>query len=492
MKTAGQFAPLLTLALFTGTAWAGGNEPGGQTSPVSPVLAQATAGTVPTDLANQHHFTATAVNSQNAARLQQAWHIQTEHEVTHVPLVDGGHVYFADWGGNAYAADAASGRILWKKNLEKPVMQWPWHGFAGSGALGEGMLFEASAEGYVFALDQNTGEVRWKTDFVPESQYGGNLTRIVYYDGLLYVGGSSVEEPIDGMMKQMGKPFTPSFQGKVTAINAKTGKVVWEQKLVQAPQNGVPVWSGFAVDPEMNALFTTTGNNYTGEATANSDAVMALDLKTGAIKWSTQLTPNDVWTKGRPIGPDFDFGAAPQLFEANVNGQMRQLVGAGQKSGYFHALDRQTGERVWSNFVGYGAAGGGIHADAAIANSTVYAWSNNNYTYAAPPEKHPITVMALDAATGQPRWRVEGDKSQPANVPASGVLANDAYFVGSLDGRFRAYRASDGKKVWTSPQHGEIGTAPVFVGNSMYFGVGVPKMFGNLKGNGVYAYRLGQ
>lgn len=475
----------LTLALFVSTALAGGAGALQGTS--------GSVGSVPADLQNLHNYTGTSVNSQNIGRLQQAWHIRTDEEVTHAPLVDGGRVYFADWGGNAYAVDAGTGRMIWKKNLEQPVKKWPWYGFAGTGALGEGLLFEASAEGYAFALDRNTGQVMWKTDFVPESQYGGSISRLMYHDGLVYIGSSSVEEVIDEMMKKMGKPFQPSFRGKVTALDAKTGRVVWERQLVDAPHNGVAVWSGFAVDPQMNLLYTTTGNNYTGEATANSDAVMALDLKTGEVKWSTQLTPGDVWTIAVPTGPDYDFGASPQLFEANVNGQMRQLVGAGQKSGYLHALDRQTGELVWSRFVGYGGLAGGIHAEGAVANGTVYAWSNNNYTYSAPPEKHPITVMAIDAASGQPKWRMEMDKTQPANIPAAGVLANDVFVVGSLDGRYRAYRTSNGQKVWTgSSVGGEIGTAPVFVGDSMFFGVGTPKRFGTPQGrvNGMYAFRL--
>ncbi len=453
-----------------------------------PGLAQDEPGAAGFGLANRHSTSETVISSDTVGRLGLAWTIPTQEHVSHWPLVDeaNGRLYFADWGGTVYAADAATGRVLWQKPVERNVQgMWPWHGFAGTGALGAGLLFEASVEGRAYAIRPETGEVVWQTDFAEDEQ-AGNVGKLLYHDGLVYVGLSSVEEPLTKMMPD----FRPDFRGKVVALNARDGSVVWERQLVEAPANGVAVWSGFALDPEANTLFFGTGNNYTPPATELSDSLVAVDATTGEVRWARQATARDIWTPAQPIGPDYDFGAGPQLYEATIGGQQRRLVGIGQKSGIYFAFDRETGEQVWATEVGYGGLGGGIHAEAAVGEEAIYVWSNNSYSYGAPPERFPLTVKALDAATGANLWVIP--QAQPASVPAAAFLANDAVFVGSLDGVVRAYRAADGQQLWLSQPHGAIAGAVVAVGDALYFPAGVPKNFGGATGtNGMVAYRLG-
>lgn len=434
-------------------------------------------------LFNHHSDKTTAINSQNINQMRFAWQINTEDFVSHTPLVNKNRVYFADWGGNVYAANTRTSKILWKKKVEQPNKQWPWYGFAGTGALGQGMLFEASVEGNAFGIDTDTGKVMWKTKFAEDPQ-AGSISQLLYYDGLVYIGLSSVEEPLS----EQKEGFQPNFQGKVVALDAKTGKMVWQRQLVEAPQNGVSVWSSFALDPEMNALFFTTGNNYTGEPSELSDAMVAVNAKTGRIIWASQTLEHDVWLPVKPEGPDYDFGAGAQLFEATINGKRRKLVGAGQKSGFYWAFDRMTGKPVWVSNIGYGSKGGGIHAEASVGDGIIYVWSNNSYNYGEPPEKHPINIKAIDAATGAYRWVNPG--VQPAGVTSAGFLTNDVYFVGSLDGQVRAYRASDGKKLWTSQTHPSVSSSLLVSGNTLFFAAGVPKPFGTRQGHGVFAYTI--
>ena len=82
-----------------------------------------------------------------------------------------------------------------------------------------------------------------------------------------------------------------------------------------------------------NILYFGTGNNYTPPSSPLSDSLVAVDAKTGELKWAQQATAHDIWTPTNPLGPDYDFGAAPQLFEAMIDGEQRPLVGIGQKSG---------------------------------------------------------------------------------------------------------------------------------------------------------------
>jgi polyvinyl alcohol dehydrogenase (cytochrome) len=468
-------------------ALAGASVMGGRSFLPRPALAQddAPAGFGPT---NRHSTTETQIASDTVGQLGHAWTVSAEEHVSHWPLIDPGsnRLYFADWGGTVYAADATTGELAWQKQVQETVMsKWPWYGFAGSGTLGEGMLFEASVEGTAYAIDQKTGEVIWQTEFTDDPE-AGNVGKLLYHDGLVYIGVQSVEEPLTRMMPD----FQPNFRGKVVALDAKTGGMVWELVLVEEGANGVPVWSGFALDPETNTLFFGTGNNYTPPATSLSDSLVAVDAKTGEFRWARQATPRDIWTPVQPIGPDFDFGAAPQLFEATINGEERRLVGIGQKSGIFWVFDRQTGDAIWHTEVGYGGVGGGIHAEAAVGETAIYVWSNNSYAYGKPPEQFPLTVKALDQATGENLWVIP--QAQPAAIPAAAFLANDAVFVGSLDGIVRAYRTSDGGQLWRSQSHGAVGGAIVAVGDYLYFPAGIPKMFGGGTGqNGIVAYALG-
>lgn len=448
----------------------------------APLFAQVQSGLVPrSDLLNQHADLTAAINSSNVERLKLAWSVPTDEEVSHTPLIHNRSVYFADWGGSVYRVDPTTGKTVWKKRVQETVKEkWPWYGFAGTGAIDErnGILFEASAEGMAYGIDMETGRVLWRTRIAQDSQ-AGSISKNLYYDGLFYTGLQSVEEPLSKMMPEM--PI--NFQGKVLALDARTGRIVWERPLVAPPATGVPMWSSFAVDPETNTLFFTTGNNYNEPATELSDAIVAADAKTGEIRWARQVTQHDVWTMAQPKGPDYDFGAGPQLFEAGG----RKLVGAGQKSGVFYVWDRATGEPVWSHTVGYGQVGGGIHAEGSIGADRVFLWGNNAFPYANPKE-HPMDIKAVDKATGRLLWTQT--KAQPALLISAGFLANDVYFVGSLDGQVRAYRASDGKKLWTSGSHGSVASSLMVDGGMLLWGSGVPGRFGGNKPYGVFAYSI--
>lgn len=166
------------------------------------------------------------------------------------------------------------------------------------------------------------------------------------------------------------------------------------------------------------------------------------------------------------------------------------MVGAAQKSGTYYALDAQTGEVVWESVIGYGGVNGGMHGEASIGEGAVFAWSNNNYNKAA-PDKAKITVKALDVATGKLKW-VKNEAQPAAIVP--GYLANDVYFVGSLDGTLRAYSADDGKQLWSIKNPTPIISNLWVKDNTLYLGGGVPEMemfeWAGKKEFGMYAYSV--
>src|SRR5262249_17967962 len=137
---------------------------------------------------------------------------------------------------------------------------------------------------------------------------------------------------------------------------------------------GVAVWSSTpVVDRRRRSLYVTTGNDYAVpkgvtavDPRNHMDAIMALDLDTGAIKWARTLLHLDVWNLADMNGPGFDFGCGANLFSATVGGARKDRVGAGQKSGVYTALDADTGAIVWQTQVGPGGHLGGIHWGTAV------------------------------------------------------------------------------------------------------------------------------
>ena len=112
-----------------------------------------------------------------------------------------------------------------------------------------------------------------------------------------------------------------------------------------------------------------TGNNYHNPTTDTEDSMMALDAASGQILGHYQATSGDAFAANNPTGPDFDFGASANLFNG-PNGE--QLVGEGQKSGVYWALDRATMNPVWNTTVGPGGVLGGILGSTAYDGARIY------------------------------------------------------------------------------------------------------------------------
>ena len=232
--------------------------------------------------------------------------------------------------------------------------------------------------------------------------------------------------------------------------------------------SGAPVWSSPAIDVRRNALYVTTGNNYSDPPTRTSDAFMAFDLNSGKILWSRQMLAADAYTSACRLpdktncaasnGPDFDFSASPILVTL-ANGR-RALV-AGQKSGVVHALDPdRQGEVMWQARVGKGGTMGGVQWGSAADGSNVYvalsdigrimltystftdadpkAW--RRHVRAAPRYRRASLVHAAAAMRRQTALQ----SAQSAAVSAIPGVA----FSGSVDGHLRAYATADGAIVW--------------------------------------------
>ena len=253
------------------------------------------------------------------------------------PTVAGGRVYVGSHNGTVYSLNAKTGCIYWTYSAEGGVRTAPVLGPKPSGR-GTAVYFgDTSANEY--SLDAFTGERIWtrKVDDHPLARITGSP---VLYSGRLYVPTASYEES-QGADPAYG---CCTFRGSITAIDAKTGAIVWKTyTIADTPKSrgksstgttlygpsGAAIWSAPTIDAKRGLVYASTGNTYSGDDQPMSDAVVACDIKTGKIAWWSQAAAPDVFLSGcRPgvknpncpeeNGPDYDFGTSPVLTPQNV------------------------------------------------------------------------------------------------------------------------------------------------------------------------------
>jgi polyvinyl alcohol dehydrogenase (cytochrome) len=409
--------------------------------------------------------------------------------------VVGGTVYVPDWGGTLWAVDAATGREKWSR----PVSAYTgvtadvsrlspayWHGMLVSG---DGATTRPSTAGAIaYAVDAATGQPLWRTtvDNDPAAILTGSP---VVADGVAYVGVSSKAEL---------RPAVPTFRGSVVALDAATGRLLWKTWMVPAGYTGGAVWgSAPVVDTARGLLYVGVGNNYTvppgvcatpvqilcrpQSPDNHIDSVLALRLADGSIAWSRPTRTADTWTLFTDLGPDFDFGAAPNLFTTTVDGRPTELLGIGQKSGTYWALDPLTGTVIWQTHAGPGGTYGGIEWGTAADGRRIYlAIANSGHvpTVIRSASGHTSVTTggfwaALDAGTGRILWQT----ADPHGALAFNFVsaAADVVYVGSLAAHgdnMLALDAATGEFRWRFASGGAVLGGAAVVDGTVYWGSG--------------------
>jgi polyvinyl alcohol dehydrogenase (cytochrome) len=323
----------------------------------------------------------------------------------------------------------------------------------------------------------------------------------VYYKGRIYIGVSSGEE---NALVENPKYECCTFRGGVAAFDARTGALVWRFYTIPEPArdqgkdknnrtvfgpSGAAVWSTVAIHPDAGRLYLTTGNQYTNPETKFSDAIIALDLDTGKVAWGYQAKFGDRFTTNcargtSECGPDIDFGAIPISFKG-PNGN--RLIGAGQKSGTFYALDPKEGKLVWKTEVGTGRFAGQIVFGNATDGERVYVAISNAYK-----KIKQGSVAALDGATGKILWQTLSPDgfSNHGPVTVIGAGANRLVFAGSTGNFIRAYNAEDGKILWEFDTGGAVAGGPTVSEGVVYVGSGFGQFGFGKPNNKLYAFSI--
>jgi polyvinyl alcohol dehydrogenase (cytochrome) len=442
------------------------------------------------DLAGSHHNPHEKIlTPATVARLKTKWIFETGGDVSSQPTVVGGVVYFGSWDGKQYAVDAKTGKKIWEFEAGYPSRS--------GAAYADGVIYFGDVGGRLFALDAKTGQEKWKVKVDPHPMTIATSAPI-YYNGRIYIGVSSREEIV---MFGNSKYECCTFRGGVAAFDAKTGERVWRYYTVaETPTergvdkqgrkifgpSGVGVWSTVAIHPDVKRIYITTGDDYTRPESMFSDAIIALDLDTGKMIWSYQATHGDVWNANclqnpKECGPDHDFGTTALVFKGAGG---KKLIGAGQKSGWFYAVDPKDGKPVWKTEVGPGGFLGGIEFGSATDGERVYAAVSNH------PKQG--SVSALDGATGKIIWQTKSPdgKANFGPITVTGTGDNRLVFAGSAGNFIRAYDAKDGKILWEFDTGGAVAGGPTIVDGVLYIGSGYNQLRVGKANNKLYAFSI--
>jgi polyvinyl alcohol dehydrogenase (cytochrome) len=401
------------------------------------------------------------LRASNIAGLHVKWQRDTPAPVSGTPVVVDNTVYAGDLSGKFYALKS-DGTLLWSTQLLGPI--------TASALVTGNMLVLGDISGNLYGLNRKTGAAVWsfRPDPHPVAAIWGSPTKI---GSNVAVGVASNEETA------AGDPTYPccSSRGSLVLLNPKTGAVVWQTPTITNAErasgaSGASIWSSPTYDAARNLIYVTTGNNFSQPTNGTSDAIIAFNARTGAIKWVNQRQPNDEWNfrfPASPDHPDADFGDSPQVYNLS-NG--RRVVGAGQKSGFYHVVDATTGVLINQNQVEVGGLLGGLFADTAVANGIVFAnginWPGINAGEA------PVAgdLIALSGDGSQELWRF----TTPSSPDVAGVaVANSiVYFTSSFAQKLYGLSAATGAKLVEVPLSLVSYSGPAISRGQIYVGTG--------------------
>ena len=453
----------------------------------------------------QRYSKLTKINKDNVKKLVPVWSysLDDNRAAESQPLVYNGMIYITTHAATM-AIDAKTGRQAWKTKVEYPpeVPRIVCCGIINRGAaIFDGKVFRTTLDAQVQALDLKTGKELWKTKAADFKEGYSMTVAPLVADGMVVVGVSGAEF---------------GTRGFIDGYDAQTGKRVWRTYTIPMPGEpggdswpgdtaklgGGSTWITGSYDPETSTIFWGIGNPGPFNAAVRkgdnlyTDSILALDAKTGKIKWHFQFSPNDPF--------DYDSVAEMVLATLNIDGKPTKVVMDANRNGFYYVLDRATGKLLAANpyipklnwatgidlktgrpieteLTKKARAGEQVLVQPSLlggknwepmsfdpVKNVAYANTLNiGFNYKAIPQEWKVGewylgidltlgfayapneprgyLKAIDPLTGKAKWEA------PSDLPRfSGVLstAGGVVFSGQLTGEFEAFDADTGKKLW--------------------------------------------
>ena len=381
------------------------------------------------------------------------------------PTVVSGRIFVGTDIGYVYSLDASTGCVYWSyqaKGATRPaVTVAPVKGHTGT----KYAAYFGDAHANVYAVDAQTGKELWTTRV--DDHFVARITAAPkVYKGRVYVPVSSSEEFSSSNLDYS----CCTGRGSVVTLDANTGTQIWKTYVVPTPvpvrknskgvqqyaPSGGSIWNSPTIDEKRGAIYVGTGDGQTEPAPDTTDAIMALDLKTGSVRWFYQAQAGDAFMGGcngpqrtdncpKVNGPDQDIGNSPILRKL-ANG--RSVVVFGMKNGKVFALDPdKKGAIVWKTQV-VDIPKGQENSFYANLNGVVWggAADDQNVYYGLQSGG----MVALKLATGEVAWRATLPKTGTARVinSAAATAMPGVVFLAGSDGKLHALSTADGHVLW--------------------------------------------
>jgi polyvinyl alcohol dehydrogenase (cytochrome) len=390
------------------------------------------------------------------------------------PTVVSGQIFIGADNGYVYSLDASTGCVYWSFQAKAGVRTAPVIGAVKTHGAAKYAVYVGDMRANVYALDADSGNQLWtaRAEDHLTARIGGAPA---LHGNVLYVPVSSSEEAAAAMSTYE----CCKFRGSVVAYDAESGHRLWksytiteEPKPTRRNNNGTQlygpaggaVWNSPTIDPKRGLLYIGTGDAYTYPAPPTTDAVEAMDLKTGKIVWSFQTLADDTWILGCPspsqdrkcpgkTGPDHDVGASP-ILTSLPNGHSVIIVTP--KSGTVFALDPdQRGKLIWkvpltdktaatNGMIALGGTTDGKNLYVGLEDGTFVALALADGRKLWTARLQSLDDLGPPNALGEPRSKAGfrfGQSAAATGIP--GVV-----FTGGWDGILRALSAVDGKVLW--------------------------------------------
>lgn len=495
-----------------------------------------------TDHNNSRRLTATqaGLTSADLANLELAWAIgfPKTTSLRSSPVIIGSTMFYTPTPtGKLLALDTKTACVKWAYDAGLPLRSSVSYGELGDS--GKMALVFGDARGQVHTVDAKTGALIWKAEGRHEPAGGITGAPVLYKDRIVVpVSASGV-----------GAGANPAFEcctghGAVVALDALTGKQLWVAHTMEDAKytgklsstgvklrgpSGAPIWSTPSIDAKRGLVYAGTGQATSLPATNTSDAILAIDLASGALKWSFQALANDIWHLGCQFDPaksgpncpnpdesvlkDYDFGAGAMLAQRNDG---KDIILAGQKSGDLWGIDPDDpGKVLWRQTFGQGSPLGGIHWGLANDGERVFAAINDPHFTESPGYVPQPGMNAVDISTGKVLWRkaVAPDCSngrdqrfalcnEKYGLSAAPLVIDKSVIAAGIDGRVYIYDAATGNIVWqydslrdfdtlngVAGKGGGVDSHSIFAGDGMVF---VGSGYGSFRqppGNVLLAFR---
>jgi polyvinyl alcohol dehydrogenase (cytochrome) len=464
---------------------------------------------------------ATQLNTKTASKLALKWSFQPAGGVSATPTVESAGLYVPDWAGYLYKLNPATGALIWKHSIGDyfysgaVVRTSPAIGARGELIIGNSY----GPNGEVASVNRTTGAKIWSTSLSTNAQAEITGSPVIY-GGVVYVGVTSGEEYY--VLSHAG--YVPSFRGMLVALDERTGKVLWQYFTVPTGYAGGGVWgSNPAIFTPGHSVIFATGNNYLVPAAVSTcytkagsdisaqvacmdpanhiESLIALDLTTGAEKWTRHVGGADTWNgfcpnAGCPVpaGHDQDFGSAPNLIadksfvgEPDDRGGKAQgyIVGAGQKNGVYWQINPFNGGLFNATTTGPEQILFGSAVDLNNRHIVMVAQQNSGHSTFTLTGLNGVTKTwnsgawgALDTRTGKMVWQIPAPGNDLTNPSYGGMApgpvsySNGLMFAGSTSGVIAAVDAMTGKTYWTYSTGTTVESGPAIFNDTIYWGTG--------------------